>query len=248
MQALGHCDACHESRNSFGALVSENTFSGGRIYGWYAPALDTPFESGLQDWSEADIISLLQAGRTSHVSGTGTHASAMGPMAEVVFESLQHAAPDELQAMAIYLKSLPKRETGPMPPPPATPSPEELARLQRGEKTYAEHCARCHGEQGEGHSPAAIALAGNRAVNLRATENLIRAVLYGGYAPSTAQNPRPFGMPPFSQTLDDVQVAEVLSFIRGRGGMRGCGSGAGRCGESNRPALVRVRSPQSPGG
>ncbi len=63
------------------------------------------------------------------------------------------------------------------------------------------------------HRPP-IALAGNRAVNMHASENLIRAVLYGGYAPSTAQNPRPFGMPPFSHTLNDIEVAEVLSFVR----------------------------------
>jgi mono/diheme cytochrome c family protein len=221
VEGLGHCDACHESRNSFGALVAQNSFSGGRIYGWYAPALDTPLESGLQDWNEADIVSLLQAGRTAQVSGTGNHASAMGPMAEVVFESLQHAAPDEMQAMAVYLKSLPRRATESAPKPSTAPTPEQLARLQRGEKTYSEHCARCHGEQGEGHTPAAIALAGNRAVNLRSTENLIRAVLYGGYPPSTARNPRPFGMPPFSQTLDDTQVAEVVSFIRSAWGNDG---------------------------
>ncbi len=51
VQALGHCDACHEARNSFGAPVSQNSFSGGRVFGWYAPALDTPLRSGLQDWA-----------------------------------------------------------------------------------------------------------------------------------------------------------------------------------------------------
>ncbi len=72
-------------RATAGAPVSQNSFSGGRVFGWYAPALDTPLESGLQDWSEADIVALLQ-GAALRVSGTGKHASTMGPMAEVVFE------------------------------------------------------------------------------------------------------------------------------------------------------------------
>ena len=44
--------------------------------------------------------------------------------------------------------------------------------------------------------------------------NLVQAVLKGGFPPATAGNPRPFGMPPFRQTLDDAEVAEVLSYIR----------------------------------
>ena len=42
----------------------------------------------------------------------------------------------------------------------------------------------------------------------------IRIVLLGGYPPGTAGKPRPFGMPPYSPTLDDAQIAEVLTFVR----------------------------------
>jgi mono/diheme cytochrome c family protein len=44
--------------------------------------------------------------------------------------------------------------------------------------------------------------------------NAIRMVLNGGYPPGTAGNPRPYGMPPFAQTLSDDEVAAVVSYIR----------------------------------
>ena len=61
---------------------------------------------------------------------------------------------------------------------------------------------------------AAPPLAGNRAVTMPLGVNAIRVVLFGGYAPGTTGNPRPFGMPPYSLTLSDEQIAEVLIYVR----------------------------------
>ena len=58
------------------------------------------------------------------------------------------------------------------------------------------------------------ALAGNRAVVMAQTTNLVQAVLHGGFAPATAGNPRPFGMPPFVLVLNDADIAAVLSHVR----------------------------------
>ena len=44
--------------------------------------------------------------------------------------------------------------------------------------------------------------------------NAIRMVLDGGFAPATEANPRPHGMPPFGQLLDDNDIAMVVSYIR----------------------------------
>jgi hypothetical protein len=49
---------------------------------------------------------------------------------------------------------------------------------------------------------------------LPVTANLVQVVLGGGFAPSTAGNPRPFGMPPFATVLSDEDVAGVISHIR----------------------------------
>ena len=46
------------------------------------------------------------------------------------------------------------------------------------------------------------------------TANLVQIVLNGGYAPATAGNPRPFGMPPFVLVLDDTELATLLTYLR----------------------------------
>ncbi len=58
------------------------------------------------------------------------------------------------------------------------------------------------------------ALAGNRAVTLASPANLVQIVLNGGYAPATAGNPRPYGMPPFLLVLNDNETAQLLTFLR----------------------------------
>jgi mono/diheme cytochrome c family protein len=45
-------------------------------------------------------------------------------------------------------------------------------------------------------------------------------ILHGGFAPSTAGNPRPLGMPPFLQKLDDTEVAAVATYVRSAWGNR----------------------------
>ena len=65
------------------------------------------------------------------------------------------------------------------------------------------------------------ALAGSRAITTPVATNAIRMVLHGGYAPSTAGNPRPYGMPPFGQSMTDEEVASVVTYIRNSWGNQG---------------------------
>ncbi len=57
-------------------------------------------------------------------------------------------------------------------------------------------------------------MAGNRAVTMDSAVNPIRVVLFGGYAPGTVGNPRPFGMPPYSAALSKQEIADVLTYVR----------------------------------
>ena len=95
------------------------------------------------------------------------------------------------------------------------------SRADLGAKRYDEHCAQCHGKQGR-RGPWCLSetLAGSRAVQLAQSINLVQAVLYGGFAPATAGNPRPFGMPPYVLTLDNAEIAAVLTYIRSAWGNR----------------------------
>ncbi|HSW11620.1 MAG TPA: cytochrome c [Solimonas sp.] len=207
VQGLGHCSACHEARNALGAVQSKDNPAGGLVLNWYAPVLSAPQEAGVQDWSIEDISALLK-------TGTAPRGSAFGPMAEVVYESLQHGSDADIRAMAVYLKAL-KPTAAPLAAGAIRVPQRDLQGMQqRGAALYEKHCADCHGAQGQGRKPAAPALAGNRAVTMGTAVNPIRAVLFGGYPPGTSGNPRPFGMPPFGSQLNDEQVAELLTYVR----------------------------------
>lgn len=138
-------------------------------------------------------------------------------MAEVVSRSLQHLSEPDLEAMALYLQSLPATPAAPqeLPPPPQL---EPV--LRQGEALYKEHCADCHGAGGQGKGGVYPPLAGNRALTMREPVNAIRIVLNGGFAPGTAGNPRPYGMPPYGPVLSDGEVAAVVSFLRASWGNR----------------------------
>lgn len=227
---LGHCSACHTPRNFLGASSDMMDLSGGLIpaQNWYAPSLASPAEAGLQLWEPAQIARLLQTG----VSATG---AVLGPMAEVVLHSTQHLAPADVGAMGVYLKHLPRSAAA----SGAADGPPAGARVaERGAKLYEQHCADCHGDRGEGVAGAYPPLAGNRAVTLPVTANLVQVILGGGFPPATAGNPRPYGMPPFATVLGDADVAAVISHIRGAWGNR-----AGAVGEFD---VARQRGSTSP--
>lgn len=205
---LGHCVACHSPRNALGGTAEKDELSGGLIpeQNWYAPSLTSDKVSGLGDWSVDEVAQFMKDGVTDR------HA-VFGPMAEVVHDSTQHLAMSDLRAMAVYLKSLPPHVTTNAPPVKTTPSMRKEL-VEKGEKVYADHCASCHQSSGEGVPRAYPALARNPGVIMDSTINAIRVVLNGGFPPGTANNPRPFGMPPFAQQLTDDEVASVLSYVR----------------------------------
>ncbi len=204
VRGLGHCAACHAERNLLGASSGALALQGGVIpmQHWYAPSLASSREAGVADWSTAQVVALLK-------TGTSDHGGVIGPMADVVFGSTQHLADADLEAMAVFLKALPQQTLA-----PRTAKAPEPSQFASGKKIYADHCAACHGEQGEGARGAYPALAGNRVVTMDRSVNLVQTILHGGYPPATAGNPRPYGMPPFQQTLDGPQIAAVLSYIR----------------------------------
>ena len=212
VQALGHCASCHSPRNALGATRDAGSLDGGLIpgLGWYGPSLSAPSEAGLADWPLDEIVQLLG-------TGVAPRASMSGPMAEVVHRSLQHLQRPDLEAMAVYLKSLGQGAAA-APGAARKASGAALGRDPQGAALYERHCADCHGASGQGRSaggrPAFPALAGNRAVTLDPAVNAVRMVVAGGFGPSTSGNPRPWGMPPFGHQLDDAEVASVLSYIR----------------------------------
>ncbi|MGS0741983.1 c-type cytochrome [Glaciimonas sp. GG7] len=209
VQGLGHCSACHSARNALGGLDLKGELSGGFIpvVNWYAPSLTSDVEIGLGDWEITHITSLLK-------TGVSPRSAVFGPMAEVVAASLQHVHETDITAMAVYLKTLPRPDLSPVVEKEYA-SPQEIDRvLALGETVYKDNCVACHLASGKGVYPAYPPLMGNRAITMPSPVNAIRVVLNGGFAPTTAGNPRPYGMPPFAQDMTDAQVAAVVSYIR----------------------------------
>jgi mono/diheme cytochrome c family protein len=215
VQGLGHCGMCHTAINALGGSSESKAFEGGLIpmQNWYAPSLTSNKEAGLGDWSIEEISDLLRTG----ISKRGV---VYGPMAEVVYNSLQYLNSDDIRAMAIYLKSL--GEGGP-PEPAASNIPSEESRLllSLGKTVYDSQCASCHAADGKGHPPHYPPLAGNQSIQMSSAVNPIRMVLNGGFPPGTEGNPMPYGMPPFAQSLSDEEVAAVVTYIRTAWGNRG---------------------------
>jgi mono/diheme cytochrome c family protein len=215
VQGLGHCSMCHSPINALGGSSESQAFEGGLIpmQNWYAPSLTSNREAGLGDWSIEDISDLLRTG----VSNRG---AVYGPMAEVVYDSLQYLNDDDIRAMAIYLKSLGEQSLPAAAPTDIRPSESSLL-LRLGRDIYDGQCASCHGADGRGKPPQYPPLAGNQSIQMSSAVNSIRMVLNGGYPPGTAGNPRPYGMPPFAQSLSDDEVAAVVTYIRASWGNRG---------------------------
>lgn len=203
---LGHCSACHTARDALGGPDGP-ALGGGDLgpMGWHAPSLLDAREGAMTDWS-------VDAGAAWLASGLDDRAVAVGPMARVVTDSLQHLSDTDLRAMATYLRALP-----PTPAPRASRAGgaiADTATLALGAQLYERHCAECHGRDGEGAPPHWPALAGNRTLSQVSPVNTIRVVLHGGFAPATRANPRPYGMPPFGPELADREAAALVSWLR----------------------------------
>jgi mono/diheme cytochrome c family protein len=197
---LGHCGACHTKLDMLGAPESSRALEGNTLDGWYAPDITNAAATGLGGWQRADITAYLQTGRNAR-------AIAAGPMAEVVMRSTQFMTPDDLGAIAAYLKSQPGAAA---PAAPAVDSKLHSA----GQAIYADNCAGCHGAQGKGEAELIPSLSGNGVVMGREPSGILHVILQGAVANHTRQAPTDPGMPAFSWKLGDAQIAAVASYIR----------------------------------
>lgn len=208
VQGLGHCNACHTPRNVWGAS-QDDKLAGGEIMGtyWYAPSLISHREAGMGEWPVDEITKLLSTGMTDR-------AVTSGPMATIVRQSLQYLSKEDMRAVAVYLQSIGEKRSAEAPKQ-IPPMPERVSRyLALGKPVYVKYCQECHGKSGEGVPGIYPPLAGNRSVTMTSPLNTIRSVLYGGFPPTTSDNLRPYGMPPFQHIIRDNEVAWVVSYIR----------------------------------
>jgi mono/diheme cytochrome c family protein len=210
VEALAHCSACHTPRNVLGAELQQAKMAGGEYSDRVAPGINRPWSApnltasdrGLGTWSQDDLSAYLQTARNDFLES-------FGPMNEVVMHSTRHLAQSDINAMSVYLKSLPAIE------PQESSEPDRLI-MGRGRTIYNLHCGTCHLPTGEGDPEMAPRLnRGSLVVQSDNPASMINAILYSPEAPEPALSPKwREPMEEFQYILDDEELAAVATFIR----------------------------------
>ena len=198
----GHCGTCHTPKTLLGADRAA-ALTGASLQGWFAPDITDAKSRGIGDWSTGDIVGYLK-------NGWSTYAVASGPMAEVVERSTSQMTDTDLKAIAVYLKDQHQMEE-PYPIPALAQNDPEM---QAGAKIYQNNCVGCHGRDGQGERLIFPPLTDNAILNQSSAENLARVVLAGAQSVATKAAPTQPSMPSFAWKLNDVQVADLLTYIR----------------------------------
>ena len=198
VEGLGHCGDCHTPKGFAMQPVTAKAFSGGAIADWYAPNITSDVKRGIGRWSEDQLVQILKKGEAP---GRGV---VVGPMAQVVHDSLSHLNDGDLHAIAAYLKTIP-----PITDYQAERPSGEIGPHASGANVYLDNCASCHQVNGEGIKGAVPALAGNELVRAKGPEDVIRVILGGRQATRTYAP-----MPAMGENLTDQQIADVTDYIR----------------------------------
>lgn len=223
VEGLGHCGSCHTPRNLAGATEPSKAMTGAVIDGWYAPNLTSDLGQGIGRWSVDELAGFLRTGVAKPDPATkapdpsgAPETAALGPMAEVVHDSLSKLALSDLRAMAVYLKDLPpKTEPTHRPKVPEALSEDDYT---KGRELYVKNCSACHQDHGQGLQPYFPALRGNPVVNEAEPNNVLKTLLLGAPSnPDEAYSPH-IVMPSFGSVLTDEQLATVASYIRANWG------------------------------
>jgi len=218
VQGPGHCGACHTPRGiglQEKALDdgSASFLAGAELDAWYAPSLRGDMRTGLGTWSTKDIGEFLKHGHNRV-------GSAFGSMTDVINNSTSYFSDSDIDAIALYLKSLPatSAQQAVAYDNATTDALRNSPTTQPGAAIYANDCASCHGFDAKGFISYMPALAGNPVVLDENPSSLINVVLNGS-VPLVAQGtPDAYRMPQFRQQLSDQDAADVITFMRNRWG------------------------------
>lgn len=197
----GHCGACHTPKSFLGGDEKAHALQGYALQGWFAPDLTGDAAHGLAAWSTQDIVAYLQTGHNRF-------EAASGPMAEEVRDSSSNMTPQDLLAIATYLKG--QTSTPAVPAPLAANDPTMVA----GAAIYTDICAGCHKSDGRGVPYLIPDLAGSGAVASRDPTTILRVILHGAASVATRGEPTGPQMPSYAWQLDDAQVAAVATYVR----------------------------------
>jgi mono/diheme cytochrome c family protein len=216
VQGLGHCGACHTPRglawNEQGYDESDPDFiAGAFLDNWYASDLTQSNQAGLGRWSKEDLVTYFETGRN-------LHSTAFGTMDEVIINSTQFMTDSDLEGMADYLVSLPAAHDDgsgyEYDEATYTLLRSSDRRSYSGALLYTQFCESCHVDSGNGYPPYLPPMAGNPPVMDPDPASLINIVLNGSSRLIVDGTPDAYRMPGYRMSLDDSEIAEIVTFIR----------------------------------
>ena len=201
VQGPGHCGACHTGKTLLGGDRTDEYLKGADLQGWSAPNITNDARLGVGAWSRSDLVAYLKSGHNRATAATG-------PMAEVVTLSTALMTSSDLNAIAVYLKSLSGEEAAPV-----ALSKDDPVMIAGG-AIYRDQCSACHGLDGKGVAELFPSVADSSMVRSDDMTTSIRIVLRGARSADTSTEPTAPGMPSYGHQLDDSELAAVLTYIR----------------------------------
>ena len=102
-EAVSHCGECHTPRTLYGVLKKDMHYAGAKEgpEGEFAPNITPDDATGIGSWDEVDVAYFLQSG----IKPDGDDVQ--GLMGLVIEHGYTDLTPEDLEAIAVYLKSLP---------------------------------------------------------------------------------------------------------------------------------------------
>lgn len=206
VEGPGHCGECHTPRNLLQAKSGSKALGGATIQGWAAWNITGDEQSGIGGWPDEALARYLATGAAPGYGLAG------GPMAEVVNHSLRHLTPEDIQAMVVYLKSVPAQPADVKRPENRALANEPPAETEHplGQKLFADSCASCHQWDGSGSQSDYAALRGLRTLNDPQGLNLVQVILNGDALHGPTGHHL---MPAFSRHFNDREVSALSNFM-----------------------------------
>lgn len=214
VEGLAHCGACHSPRNLMMGVEFDRSLEGGTVDGMAIPDITTASlaKHGF------DVITLSQYLQT----GIAPQGTSFAGMNTVTHFSTNVMEPEDVKAIATYLLTdkdgkLATPAAAPEPLPQAV-NPEPGSMMDKGRLAYISGCSGCHGINGEGIPNVAPAMKGNATLAMNTPETVINVVLNGVPTTTFTNGQRMYAMPPFAHSMDDTELAALISWIRAEWG------------------------------
>jgi mono/diheme cytochrome c family protein len=221
-----HCSTCHTPRGFLMQELSSHSLGGGQVGPWFAPNITSDAISGIGSWSKDELARYLATGSLPG------KAQAAGSMGEAVEHSFSHLTPEDISAIATYIKTVaPLRDASDEQSRFGYGAPfTQLASLRganpirsdtdeqaSGAALFYGNCASCHQASGQGSKDDYYpSLFHNSATGSAERSNLIATILNG--VNRTTPKGQAF-MPGFGgkandiNALNDNEVATLANYV-----------------------------------